>query len=989
MKLNFDFSSKCGVVLLFLLTMVSFSYAQRTITGTITDAGTGDPLIGANILILGTSTGTITDFDGNYSLDLPADATTLRITYTGYADQEVDVTSGTTFNVELSEGTQLDEIVVTGYGTAKSKEVTSAIASIKEEDFNGGSIQSPAQLLQGKVAGLTISRPGGNPNNNFSIRLRSLSSVGADNSPLIIIDGVLGADLNTVDPNDIASIDILKDGSAAAIYGTRGASGVIIITTKKGEAGKATVNYEGFVSAEVIDNTVEVLSAEEFRNFRGGTDGSIVGVDRGSSTDWFDEITRTGITQVHSLSLSGGAKGTSYRFSANYRDVEGIAVNTGFQQLNFRANVQQKALNDRLTLNATITTTNRDSDEGFNGAFRYATIYNPTAPVLDPSNTQNDGYYEETLFDYFNPVAIIEQNLNEQEQRNTILSFRGDYELLPGLGISAFYSQERKDETNRDYIDRNSFGTGQNRTGLASLGNGKDLNELFETTANYTTDFGGTELKLLAGYSFQEFTSQGFGVSGGNFITDAFTYNNLGASLDFPNGLGGGGSGKETDRLIAFFGQASLNFNDTYFLRGSLRREGSSRFGANNKWGLFPAISGGVNLVKILDIPSVDNLKLRAGYGVTGTRPPARYISLQRFAPGDPFFFDGAYIPSYGPASNPNPDLKWEEKADINIGLDFALFDFAVTGSLDYFDTQTSDMGLTFPVPVPPNQFGSTFLNVGELSNSGLEFQVTYNAINNENFSWNTSVNGIYFIENTFESFSNEELGVGQNDRPIGNLGSPGQNQTPLVFLAEGEPIGQIFGLKFEGIDDDGRWIFEDTDGDGVRNEDEDRQILGNGLPDLQMGWNNSFTFGRLDVNFFFRGVFGHDMVNTFRAFYEAPSTITSYNILASSQDVINLTDAPTFSSFHVEDASFVKLDNATIGYTFGLPENSAFSNIRLYVSGNNLITITGYDGVDPEVRLVDDPDGDGNGNPLIPGIDRRNTYFRAQSFVFGVQLGL
>ncbi|MEM6700240.1 MAG: SusC/RagA family TonB-linked outer membrane protein, partial [Bacteroidota bacterium] len=541
------------LLIVLLLTSFSSLYAQSVteveVKGHVLDKE-GEAIPFTKVSIEALDLKTSTDFDGNYSLEVPDGSTAIRVSYTGYADQEIDVTSGTTFNVELSEGTQLDEIVVTGYGTAKSKEVTSAIASVKEEDFNGGSIQSPAQLLQGKVAGLTIARPGGNPNNNFSIRLRSLSSVGADNSPLIIIDGVLGADLNTVDPNDIASMDILKDGSAAAIYGTRGASGVIIITTKKGEAGKTTVNYEGFVSAEVIDRTVEVLSADEFRSFRGG-DGSIQGVDRGAATDWFDELTRTGLTQVHSLSLSGGAKGTTYRFSANYRDVEGIAINSGFQQLNFRANVQQKALNDRLTLNATVTTTNRDSDEGINGAFRYATIYNPTAPVFDPSNTANDGYYEETLFDYFNPVAILEQNINEKENRNTILSFKGDYQLLPGLSIGAFYSQERKDEVIRQYVDRNSFGQGQNRTGLASLSNGKDVNELFETTANYTTEFGSTEMKLLAGYSYQNFDSYGFGVSGGNFITDAFTYNNLGASLDFPNGLGGGGSGRENNKLIA------------------------------------------------------------------------------------------------------------------------------------------------------------------------------------------------------------------------------------------------------------------------------------------------------------------------------------------------------------------------------------------------------------------------------------------------------
>lgn len=968
---------------MFLLLMtVSLTYAQREISGTVTDAGSGDPLIGANILILGTSTGTITDFDGSFSLQVPDDATTLRISYTGYTDQEVDISNGTSFDIQLAEGTALEEIVVTGYGTAKSKEVTSAITSVKEEDFNNGSIQSPAQLLQGKVAGLTISRPGGNPNNSFNIRLRGLSSVGADNSPLVVIDGVLGADLNTVDPNDIASIDVLKDGSAAAIYGTRGAAGVIIITTKRGDGGAPTVNYEGFVSADVIDNTVDVLTADEFREFGGG-------VDRGANTDWFDELTRTGLTQVHSLSLSGGSKGTSYRFSGNLRDVEGIAINTGFTQLNFRGNVQQKALNDRLTLNATLTTTNRDSDEGFNQAFRYATIYNPTAPVFDPSNTRNDGYYEETLFDYFNPVAIVEQNLNEKEQRNTIVSLRGDFELLQGLTVGAFYSQERKDETNRGYIDRNSFGTGNDRTGLASLRNDKDLNELFETTVNYVTTFGGTEMKLLGGYSYQDFNGQGFGVSGGNFITDAFTYNNLGASLDFPNGLAGAGSGRENNKLIAFFGRAAFNIDDTYFVQATLRREGSSRFGENNKWGLFPGVSAGVNLSNILDLSGVDNLKLRAGYGVTGTRPNQSYISLQRFGPGAAFFFNGNYIPSYGPRSNPNPDLKWEEKADINIGLDFAFADFKVTGNIDYFNTQTNDLILPFQVPVPPNLFPETLLNVGELSNSGLEFVVNYNAVSNDNFSWTSSFNGIYFIEATFESFSNPELGVSQNDRPIGNLGSPGQNSTPLVFLGEGQPIGQIYGLVYEGINDDGTWRFADLNGDGVNNRDDnDREVIGNGLPDLNLGWNNSFTFGDFDLNFFLRGSFGHDLVNTFRAFYEAPSTITSYNILASSADIKNLTDAPTFSSFHVEDGSFVRLDNATLGYTFGLPEDSAFRNIRVYASGNNLFTITGYTGVDPEVRLVDDPDGDGEGDALIPGIDRRNTYFTARSYVFGLQLG-
>ncbi len=991
MKLKFDFWSKCGTLIVLLFLTASVTFAQRTISGTVTDQVSGDALIGANLLVVGTSTGTVTDFDGNFSLQLPANATTLRITYTGYTDLEVDITTGTEFNIELAEGTSLDEVVVTGYGTAKSREVTSAITSIKREDFNQGSIQNPAQLLQGKVAGLTISRPGGNPNNNFNIRLRSLSSVGADNSPLIIIDGVLGADLNTVDPNDIASIDVLKDGSAAAIYGTRGAAGVILITTKGGQAGKTQVSYEGFVAAETIDKTIEVLSADEFRSFRGGPDGSLRGQDLGSSTDWFDELTRVGLTQVHSLSLSGGTNnGTTFRFSGNYRDVEGIAINTGFTQLNFRANVQQKALNDRLTLNANITTTNRDEEAINNGVFRYATIYNPTAPVRseDPAFDIYDGYWQQTLFDYFNPVALAEQDRFFKEIRNTILSLRGDYQLLPGLNAGVFYSQERKDETNQRYVDRNSFGLGRDRNGFAERGNGKDRNELFETTVNYGKSFGKTNMTLLGGYSYQSFDSEGFGVSTGNFITDAFGSNNLGASQDRPNGLTGLGSGKNNNLLIAFFGRAAFNIDDTYFFQATVRREGSSRFGENNKWGTFPGLSAGVNIAKLADLQGVDQLKFRVGYGLTGTRPRDSYISLQRFGPGANFFFNGAYIPSYGPVSNPNPNLKWEEKQDINIGLDFALMDFKLTGTIDYFNTNTSDLILNFQVPVPPNFFPSTDLNVGQLSNSGLEFALGYSAINKSNFTWKTDLNGIYFIDNTFESFSNEELGVKQNDRPIGNLGSPGQNSTPLVFLAEGQPIGQIFGLVYEGIDDQGRWIFKDTNGNGVRNEDTDREVIGNGLPKFQIGFNNSFVFGNLDVNIFFRGVFGHDLVNTFRAFYEAPSALTSYNIMKSAEDIKQLTDAPTFSSFHVENASFVKLDNAAIGYRFPVAKSSGFTNIRVYVAGNNLLTFTGYSGVDPEVRLVDDPGGTGQGNPLIPGIDRRNTYFRTRSFTFGVQLG-
>ena len=977
---------KCSVAIVFLLAFANFSYAQRTITGKVTDAATNEPLIGANILVVGTSSGTVTDFDGNYELQVPEGATQLRVTYTGYTEQEVSIASGTNFEIQLVEGTALDEIVVTGYGTSKSKEVTSSITSIKAEDFNKGNISDPSQLLQGKVAGLTISRPGGNPNGNFSIRLRGLGTLGANTQPLVVIDGVLGADLNTVDPNDIASIDVLKDASAAAIYGTRGGAGVILITTKTGQSGKTTVNYEGFVSADVIDRSQEVLSPSEFRSFAGGTTGSFRGTDLGFSTEWFDEITEVGISQVHSLSISGGTKNTTYRASGNFRGVNGVAMNTGFNRLNGRFNVSQKALNDRLKIDFNYTTTAIDQELGFDEAFRYATIYNPTAPVRsdDPSLARYDGYFQQILFDYFNPVAILEQNVNQGEVRNSIASFRGTFTLAKDLDVSASFAQERKDFIRRTYYDKNSFFRGTDRNGLAQQRNDNNLSDLFAITANYRKNLGRAEFSLLGGYSFQELVDSGFGAEGGNIVSDAFDFNNLGAALDFDNGLGSVFSYKNSNRIIAFFGRATLNVDDIYFFTLNLRQEGSSRFGSNNKWGTFPGVSVGVDLSKLVEIDGVDNLKLRAGYGSTGNRPSRSYISLFTFAPtGQSFFYNGAYVPAYGPTQNPNNDLKWEVKEDINIGVDFALADFVITGSIDYFNTQTNDLIYPIGVSVPPNFVSQTDLNIGEIQNSGLEAVVQVNAVKKDRFSWTTGLNGTYYIQSELKNFLEEANGF----RDLAGLGSPGQNETPLVRVEEGKPLGQLWGIQYAGVNEDGTWAFEDINGDNIaKGDNNDRTVIGNGLPDFQLGWNNSFTFGSFDFNFFLRGVFGHDLVNSFRALYEAPQSIANYNLPTTVEEIKTLNEAPKFSSFHVENASFLKLDNATLGYTFKLPQGGSFNNIRLYLNGLNLFTITDYSGADPEVRLTDtesDPP-----NALAPGIDRRNTYFTTRTFTFGLQLG-
>lgn len=972
-----------GLMALSLCLMAGSLFSQRTITGKVTDKASKEPLIGANILIIGSGSGTVTDLDGNYSVSVPEGATELEASYTGYASQRVVIGNIAVIDFEMSAGEVLEEIVVVGYGTQKAKQVTGAVTSVKAEDFNAGNLNSASQLLQGKVAGLQISRPGANPNGSINIRLRGLASLGANTSPLVVIDGVLGADLNSVDPNDIASIDVLKDASAAAIYGTRAGAGVILITTKTGVAGKSTVNYEGYVTAESVDRFTETFSADEFRKFAGGPKGDIKGRDLGSNTDWFDEITETGFTTVHSLSLAGGTNSTTYRISGNYRNVNGIALNTGFNRLNGRFNLQQKALKDRLKVDANFTTTSTDRQFGFDDAFRYATIYNPTAPVRSDASEfdRYDGYFQQGLFDYRNPVAILEQNKNEGEARQTIASLKGTYTLIDGLNISAFYSQERNDFNTRLYLDKNSLGTGADRNGYASQRNDKNISELFELTGSYDISFGTTELNFVAGYSFQEFTFSGFGLEGGNIISDAFGFNNLSTAQDFKNGLGNVFSYKNNNNIVAFFGRASLNFGDNYFLTATLRREGSSQFGANQKWGNFPGVSAGVNLANVLDLAGVDNLKLRVGYGQTGNRPASSYISLFRFGPGSSFFFNGAYVPSYGPVSNANPDLKWEVKKDLNVGVDFAFADFNVTGSVDYFNTNTQDLIYELNVPVPPNFFSSTQLNVGEISNSGLEMVVNVNAVKKQNFSWTTSLNGTYYIASELKEFLEEANGF----RDIAPMGAPGQSDIPLVRVEEGKPLGQLWGLQYTGISAEGKWQYADINKDGKANGDnDDRTVIGSGLPDFQLGWNNSFTFGKLDFNIFLRGTFGHDILNTYRGFYEAPQSITSYNLPKTVNDVKNLGDAPKVSSYHVENGDFLKLDNATIGYTFGLPQGSAFNNIRLYLNTNNLFTLTGYNGVDPEVRLVDTE----GGGALAPGIDRRDTYFSSRSFSFGVQLG-
>ena len=982
--------SKCGFLVAALLLMGNVAWSQRTVKGKATDADSGEGLIGATVAVVGTTRGAVTDIDGNYSVDVPEGATQLRFSYTGYTEQVIDLGASNVVNVAMKPGTVLDEVVVIGYGTLKSREVTSSIVSLKSEDFNKGNVTNPAQLIQGKIAGVSISRPGSDPNGDFTIRLRGLSSIQSGTSPLVVVDGVPGVSLNLVDPNDIASIDVLKDGSSAAIYGTRASSGVILITTKKGVAGTTRAEYNGFVAFDQVAKRYNVLSADDFIA-AGGTDLS---PNDNTSTDWFNEITQTGVSNVHNLSLSGGVGKGSFRASFNYRDNSGILRTTGLKQYNGSLSFTQKVLNDRLRIDGNLFLTSRESEYGFLEAFRYAIVNNPTAGVksTDAEYSRFGGYVEKDLFDYFNPVAMIEQNYNRGNINRMLGNVRATLDLTSNWNVSMNLSQERSANNGSEFYSKQSKfrGFGRNGVGIRSVDN--STTNLLELQTEYKLNLGGnSDLRFLGGYAYQDFQYNGFRADAGNILTNVLENNNLRAFQELPRGLATVTSYRNENKLIAYFGRALLNIDDTYFGQVGLRREGSTRFGANNRWGLFPWVSAGVNIEKLTDIPGVDQLKFRVGYGVTGNQPNQNGLSVLQFAPGASFYYNGNYVPSYGPSQNANPDLKWEQKGEFDAGIDFNLMDYKIGGSIDFYNRKTNDLILNFPVPVPPNLAATTWQNIASFESTGLEAVVNFNnLVNNDNFQWTPGL--------LFSTYKVKLTDLGRADTiASANVGAPGQNDVYYTILYNGAPLGQLWGPKRESVNADGTITYQDLDGNGtvdINTFNADQTKIGSGIPAFELSMVNSFTMGNWDLNFLLRGVFGHDLANEYRVFYEnLDPTAATWNKVDTKYYDPTLTASNRFDDAHVEKATFLRLDNATLGYNFNLGSGTWFNKARLYVSGQNLFTITGYTGVDPEARLEDPGSVDNGGrtatpNPLNIGIDRRSTYFLARTISVGVNLG-
>lgn len=967
---------------------------QQEISGTVRSSS-GDAMIGVTVSVKGTNRSVTSDGEGKFKINA-AMGSTLVLTSVGFQDQEINVTSTNVSVVLKVTDSTLNEVVVVGYGTQKKGEVTSAISSVSAKDFVKGPVRDAGQLIQGKVAGLSVSTTSGDPNAGTQIRLRGVSSLLSSATPLILIDGVPGQ-LNTVAPEDIESIDVLKDGSAAAIYGTRGTNGVILITTikRKGGSQPASLSYSGYASVQQISKKMEFLTAADYRRLISeGTKGFNQNIDPtkpgysnvngtnddwGASTDWFKEITQVPVSQVHEITLQGGNGQTNYTASLNYRDWMGIFKRSDNEQLVARVNINHSMLDGKLkfNLNAINRSQKNFSGPDWNWVYRQALIRNPTEPV----KTETGEWYERDVYFYQNPVRIIQETNGENRVSELRLNGSVLFSPIRDLNIKLLVSGNKMNNLS-GYAENFNFSSTNGRQGYASRGTRLIQNNLMEFTTDYSKSIKEHHITVLGGYSYQYDVTEGFSGTNSNFPTDLYTYNRLqsGDALTLQNGPVGLNSDKSDSKLIGFFGRVNYNWNEKYLLMGSLRHEGSSKFGKNNHWGNFPAVSVGWRLNKenfMKDVSFVNDLKLRVGYGVTGIAPSSSYLSLVSLTYGDRFLYNGNWIQQIAPTRNPNPDLRWEKKQEVNIGVDFSLLKNRVSGSIDVYKRTTNDMLYNYSVPTPPYLYSNILANVGSMENKGLEVLLNFIPFTSKNFDWNsnftysTNRNKLLSLSNTLFQTTVDYIEAGYTGEPI-------QEATHRNYI--GQPIGTFYGYKSVDIAADSTWIIESKDGKPIpmsESNPSDKKILGNGIPKYILGWNNSFHYKQFDMAINIRGAFGFQILN-FQKLYYANPKVNQYNMLKQAFDPV-YGKTPIYAdlayvSYYVEQGDYVKIDNVSLGYSLNLPKKSLFKTARVYVAGLNLITITGYTGVDPEV----DPTG------LAPGADSRDKYPTTRTFTVG-----
>lgn len=962
---------------------------EVTVKGVVKDAN-GEPIIGASVFEKGNAkNGTVTDLDGNYTLKVKRGAI-LTISYIGFISQE---TKGG--NVILEEDLKsLSEVVVIGYGTQKKADVTSAVVSVKAEDFTKGNFNDAGDLIKGKVAGLTITKPSGDPGAVTQISLRGIATVSGNAQPLVLVDGVPGS-LSSVPPENIASIDVLKDASAAAIYGTRGAGGVVIITTKTGQREQRTeVTYNGYVSFSTWAKKADFMTSSDIRA------GKTTFNDEGYDTDWLDAISRTAVTHNHSVSLSGGNAKTSYFGNFTYRNAQGVMKKTGNESMSVAFDLSHWMLNDMLKVNIKVNADQYKYDVNDAGAiYRQAVIRNPTSPIWNTDGSYNEG----SLLQYWNPVSM--QNEQTGQYKDQTVKFTGNITLEPikGWQTNLMLSKGQTLDRGGYYYTSNHSQQGVNQKGSYS-GSAKRSgytvdNKYLELTSKYMKNFNNVHrLDALVGYSYSEEEHDIDNMWNANFPTDYFGTNNIGLGTKLTDGEASMGSNHYSSKLIGFFGRVSYGYADRYNILASLRYEGSSKFGDNHKWGAFPSVSLGWNIMNEEFMKStkswLSNLKLRAGWGVTGVIPQGNddvwggaYRSMLRYSYNvGNYYRDGKWNKGLKSASNANPDLKWETAREINIGVDWSLWNDRLSGSFDFYNKKTSDMLYEYAVPSPPNLYTSTWANVGEMRNTGFEFMIKGVPVQTKDWRWETQAT-LQHNSNKLLSLSNS-LYQTDNTLWLQGVGDPVTQYTHKVEV--GQSLGRIYSLKAVGVSDQGLFLIENPKTgqcaefyQEMRNDyDNWYEYMGNGIPKFTLGWNNTINYKDFDLSLQCNGQFGFKIINQQRVFYE--NNAHAYNKLKSATDKIGgnrpLSGAQSqvVTSYYIENGDYFKLSTLTLGYTYTPKNKTYIQNARIYGSVYNVFTITKYKGMDPEL---------GSDNFWYAGVDDRDKYPTVRSFTIGLNV--
>ena len=970
-----------------LLLVSTLTFAQSKVSGTVKDAN-GEPLIGVSVMEVGTNNGAVTDINGNYTLNVKPGAK-LKLSYIGFTSKTIKA-SGNSQIVLDEDNTALNEVVVVGYGTMRRKDVTSSITTVKAEDLNQGVFTDPGQMLQGKVPGLVVSSTA-DPNGSPTITLRGASTLrtGAM-SPYYVVDGIPGVDISIVSPEDIESIDVLRDATATAIYGSKAANGVIIITTKKGAEEKTNVSYNGYVAFDNILKKYDVCTADDLRQY--AKDNNITLKDGGANTDWQDEVLRTGISHNHNVNISGGNGSTNYMISADLRKREGVIKMTGFDRFNVRSLVSTKTLKDHLTVSIGANMMygkHFGVPSGNEGAsvLDAMNYYSPTNAIKNADGTWTVGSGSKN----YNPLALMEENKSETVWKRNQFVGKTALELWKGFVWSVNYSWSNYQSTYSAYNTRNSQLEGiGNKNGQATRNTYFGREQTFETYLNYDFKVGKSKWGLMGGYSWEEKkNNDGFGLSVEGYYNDDLGWYNMSYAqtiLGVQNSVQSGYL--EKVRNISFYGRVNYSFDSRYMLQATIRRDGSSVFGKNNRWGTFPSVSAAWNITeeKFMQNQHIfDNLKLRAGYGISGNAMGFDvYSSYNTYGASGTFVYDGKTYRTYGATKNANPDLKWESTGMLNIGLDFAFLKGRLNGTVEVYHKKTKDLIWSYPVSTTQYIYGWMDANVGEMTNKGIEFTLNAVPVRTKNFMWSTTLN-LSHNKNTVDKMQNETFhttNLTQGDPMVAGVSADGWTQR----IMEGEPIGTFYTYQYAGtvngrseyyvLDENGNRTGETTNNPSLK----DRSITGCAQPKLNAGWNNTLTYKNWSLNAFITGVFGNDVYNSARAHYTAAQMFSDgKNVLKEFlSNPVGDASSSLPSDRYIEKGSYVRLQTLSLSYTFRNCFNDWIQDLTLYGTANNLFTITSYKGLDPEVNM----------GGIDPGIDYRwSRYPHTRTFMVGVKI--